>query len=375
MNRSLHLLFEIAVAAAVGCLSAYAFLYANASPPGTVSTSTIALVATAGGTVSTAETPTGVATSYPADGERPVVIVGYRDAVARAASSVVTVHSAHTVSGRLPFSGNVLVKGLASGVILDRDGYIVTNYHVVEDASELAVALADGTLRPTRIVGADPESDIALLKIDAEGLRPIVLADINEVAVGDVALAVGNPLGIGQTVTQGVISAIVRKGMKPIENFIQTDAAINPGNSGGALIDTAGRLVGINTVILSHSGGSEGLGFAIPVDYVQAVALTLKVKGRVARAWLGLSTAASPLDEGALVVAVDRDGPADRAGIAPGDVIVRVGEKRVSHAQDVRGVVIGADPGTHVPIDILRNGKRATVDVQLESLPMQQPAR
>ena len=222
------------------------------------------------------------------------MIVSYRDAVARAAPSVVTVHSSRMVPGRLPLTGKALVKGLASGVILDRDGYIVTNYHVVEDASELAVALADGTLHQTRIVGADPESDIALLKIDAEGLRPIALADINEVAVGDVALAVGNPLGVGQTVTQGIISAIVRRGMSPIENFIQTDAAINPGNSGGALIDTAGRLVGINTVILSHSGGSEGMGFAIPVDYVQTVAVTLKVKGRVARAWLGVSTAASP---------------------------------------------------------------------------------
>jgi S1-C subfamily serine protease len=375
MNRTLHLLIGIAVAAAVGALSAYAFLYTNASPPGSVSMPRIALVAAAGGPGPRSRTPTGVPISYPAGGERPAGIVSYRDAVARAAPSVVTVHSSHMVPGRLPLTGKALVKGLASGVILDREGYIVTNHHVVEDASELAIALADGTLHQTRIVGADPESDIALLKIDAEGLRPIVLADINEVAVGDVALAVGNPLGVGQTVTQGIISAIVRRGMSPIENFIQTDAAINPGNSGGALIDTAGRLVGINTVILSHSGGSEGMGFAIPVDYVQTVALTLKVKGRVARAWLGVSTAASPLGEGALVVAVERDGPADRAGIAPGDIIVRVGEKRVSHAQDVRGVVIGADPGTHVPIDILRNGKRVTVDVQLAPLPMQPTAR
>ena len=153
--------------------------------------------------------------SFPADGEQSAAIVSYRNAVARAAPSVVTVHSSHLVPGRLPLTGKALVKGLASGVILDRDGYIVTNYHVVEDASELAVALADGTLHQTRIVGADPESDIALLKIDADGLRPIVLADINEVAVGDVALAVGNPLGVGQTVTQGIISAIVRTGHEP----------------------------------------------------------------------------------------------------------------------------------------------------------------
>jgi serine protease DegQ len=220
--------------------------------------------------------------------------------------------------------------------------YIVTNYHVVEDASDLAVALVDGTLHLTRIVGVDTESDIALLKIDADDLRPIALTDINEVSVGDVALAVGNPLGVGQTVTQGIISAIVRKGANPVENFIQTDAAINPGNSGGALIDTAGRLVGINVAILSHSGGSEGIGFAIPVDYVQTVASELRTKGRVTRSWLGVSTAPARRGEGALVISVDPDGPADRAGIAPGDVIVRFGEKPVSHSADVRSVVIGA---------------------------------
>jgi len=264
----------------------------------------------------------------------------------------------------------VLVRGLGSGVILDRDGYIVTNNHVVEGASELAVALPDGTLQLTRVIGTDPESDIALLKIDVDGLRPITPADINEVAVGDVVLAVGNPLGVGQTVTQGIVSAIVRRGMNPVENFIQTDAAINPGNSGGALIDTAGRLVGINVAILSHSGGSEGIGFAIPVDYVQAVASALKASGRVARAWLGMSTAPAGAS-GALVVAVERDGPAYRAGIAPGDVIVRIGDRPVTHAQDARSVVIGAEPGTHLPVEIVRNGARVPVDVQLAHVPTQ----
>ena len=291
-----------------------------------VPTPTIALVATGGAPTYPAGPPVGVAIPYSDGAEQPTVIVSYRDVVAPAAPSVVAVHSAHTVSGRLPLSGKVLVKGLASGVILDRDGYIVTNYRVIEDASELAVALADGTLHLTRIVGADPEPGIALLKIDAKGLNPIAIAAINDVAVGDLTLAVGNPPGVGQTVTQAIISAIVRKGVSPIENFIQTDAAINPGNSGGALIDTDRRLVGINTAILSHSGGSEGIGFAIPVDYVQTVAVTLKAKGRVARAWLGVSTAASPRGEGALVVAVEPDGPVDRAGIAPGDVIVRLGD-------------------------------------------------
>ncbi len=303
------------------------------------------------------------------------MIVTYRDAVARAAPSVVTVHSAHVLKGRLPFSSDMLVKGLGSGVIIDSDGYIVTNYHVVQDASDLAVALADGTLHLSRIVGVDTESDIALLKIDAEGLRPIALTDINDVSVGDVALAVGNPLGVGQTVTQGIISAIVRKGANPVENFIQTDAAINPGNSGGALIDTAGRLVGINAAILSHGGGSEGIGFAIPVDYVQTVASALRTKGRVARAWLGVSTAPPQRGEGALVVSVEPDGPADHAGIAPGDVIVRFGEKPVSHAADVRSVVVGAEPGTHVSIEFVRKDARASVDVKLLPVPTQEAAR
>ena len=205
-------------------------------------------------------------------------------------------------------------------------------------------------------------------------MKPIALADINEVAVGDVVLAMGNPLGIGQTVTQGIVSAVVRRGANPVDNYIQTDAAINPGNSGGPLTDTAGRLVGINTLILSHAGGSEGIGFAIPVDLVQAVAVNLKAKGRVARGWLGLSTRPEPGRAGARVIEVERDGPAERGGIAPGDVIVRIGEAEVKHAQDVTGVVIGAEPGTRIPIDIVRNGERATrVVVLSQPPPLQSP--
>ena len=331
-------------------------------------------VAAASGSVSHAAPPAGVAISPQAHTQETVAIASYRGAVARAAPSVVTVHSAHASAGLLAINAKSSVKSLASGIIVDHDGYIVTNYHVVEDASELAVALADGTLYPARIVGADRELDIALLKIDADGLQPIAVADINDVAVGDVVLAIGNPLGIGQTVTQGIISAIVRRGVKPVDNYIQTDAAINPGNSGGALIDTAGRLVGMSAVILSHSGGSEGIGFAIPADLVQTVAASLKAKGRVARAWLGLSARVPPAGEGAVVVTVDRGGPADRAGIAPGDIIVRVGDKQVRHPQDVANIAMATDPGTHIPIDIMRNGKRTTLDVQLAPLPQKPTA-
>jgi len=367
MNRSF---IKLALAGAAGFLVAY-LVFAPHGPP-EARLSTIG-VATAGGTPSASPSARAVAIPDATAGAGRPPIVSYRDAVARAAPSVVTVYAAHLVNGPLLLSTKAVVKGLGSGVIVGRDGYIVTNRHVVDDATELAVALPDGSLHLARIVGSDKDSDIALLKIDVEGLQPIVMADINEVAVGDVALAVGNPLGVGQTVTQGIISAVVRKGMAPIENFIQTDAAINPGNSGGALIDTAGRLVGINTAILSQSGGSEGIGFAIPVDLVQIVTATLRSKGHVARSWIGVSTEGRSQGNGALVVAVDPDGPAHRAGIASGDVIVRVGEQGVANAQDVRTVLIGIEPGTHVPIDIVRNGKRTTVDV-LAAYPPPQPA-
>jgi S1-C subfamily serine protease len=305
----------------------------------------------------------------PSNLDKPVTIVSYRNAVARAAASVVSVHSAHAAKSPLPLAPKVVAAGLGSGVIVDRDGYIVTNYHVIEEASQLAVARPDGTLNVAQVVGADLASDLALLKIDADGLQPIVFADINDVAVGDVVLAVGNPFGIGQTVTQGIVSAVVRRGTEPVDNFVQTDAAINPGNSGGALIDTAGRLIGINTVILSKSGGSEGIGFAIPGDLVQTVVATLKAKGRVVRSWLGMATSTGPAGDGALVVRVERNGPADRAGIAPGDLIVRVRDKPVRHAQDVNTLVIGNEPGTHVAMNIVRSGKHANVDVQLARVP------
>ena len=320
--------------------------------------------------VAAADVPAGARPDVtPAYAEKPAYIVSYRDAVARAAVSVVTVHSAHASKAARPLASKIVTKGLGSGVVVDRDGYIVTNYHVIEEASQLAVARTNGTVYVAQVVGTDPESDLALLKIDAHDLQAIEFANIDDVAVGDVVLAVGNPFGIGQTVTQGIVSAIVRRGTEPVDNFVQTDAAINPGNSGGALIDTAGRLIGINTVILSNSGGSEGIGFAIPGDLVQTVVATLRTKGRVARSWLGMSTAMVASGDGALVVGIERDGPADRAGISPGDIIVRVGDKPVRHAQEVNSIVIGNEPGTHMPMDIVRSGTHASVDVQLAQIP------
>lgn len=300
--------------------------------------------------------------------------VSYRSAVERAAPSVVTVHSARTVArGPLGLGGRrVLSQGLGSGVVIDATGFIVTNNHVVADANELAVALPDGSIQPARVVGVDPDSDLALLKVNAANLKPITVGDIKSIAVGDVVLAVGNPLGVGQTVTQGIVSALGRRGIgiNPVENFIQTDAAINPGNSGGALIDTAGRLVGINSAILSRGGGSEGIGFAIPVDLTEKVVASLQKTGRVSRGWLGVSTESAPSgDRGATIVAVQPGGPADKAGIVPGDVIVSLGGQAIEQPGDLASTILQLDAGSRVPVEIVRNGKRATIDVELGRRP------
>jgi serine protease DegQ len=303
---------------------------------------------------------------------RALTVVSYRGAVARVSPSVVTVYTAHATKGSKGGALKAVVNGLGSGVVIDRDGDIVTNYHVVQDATELEIALADGTVLPSRVLGVDPVSDIALLHVDAPGLRPIAIADIEDVQPGDVVLAIGNPMGVGQSVSQGIVSAVVRRGPRPMENFIQTDAAINPGHSGGALVDTAGRLVGINVLILSQSGGSEGIGFAIPVDLVQTVVASLKSHGRVARGWLGWATRAASDGEGAFVVAVERNGPAHRAGIVPGDLVMRVGARRVHRVLDAANVMLGSDPGTHVAVEIVRRGLPAIVDVELAPVPESQ---
>jgi len=300
--------------------------------------------------------------------------ISYRTAVERAAPSVVTVHSARTAArGPLGIAGRkVLSRGLGSGVLIDDRGHIVTNNHVVEGATELAVGLPDGTLRRTRLLGVDPDTDLAVLQVDATDLTPIQLGDPRTLAVGDVVLAVGNPLGVGQTVTQGIVSAVGRKGIgiNPIENFIQTDAAINPGNSGGALIDTAGRLVGINSAILSRGGGSEGIGFAIPVDLAIRVAASLEKQGRVARGYLGVSTEPPPRGQaGVLIAAVQRGGPADRGGLKPGDHVLRVGQRPIEQPGDLASVTMDLEPGTRVPVEVERDNRHLTLEVELGRRP------
>jgi serine protease DegQ len=298
----------------------------------------------------------------------------YRSAVERAAPSVVTVYSARSrPRGPFGLSGRELLsQGLGSGVVLDAQGHVVTNNHVVQAATDIVVAMHDGTLRPAQLRGVDPESDLALLVIDPAGLKPIAIGNSKDLAVGDVVLAVGNPLGIGQTVTQGIVSAVGRRGIgiNPVENFIQTDAAINPGNSGGALIDTAGRLIGINTAILSMGGGSEGIGFAIPTDLVNQVVASLVKTGRVARGYLGVSSAEPPRGKrGALIAAVQRGGPADRGGLQPGDIVVRLGEREIDDPSDLVRATLEMESGQKVPIVVQRNGRRETKEVELGRRP------
>ncbi len=365
MNRASLVFLQLVVAAIVGYGAAR---YAMTSAPAPVAPPAVTVPVPPPATPLPIPAPVAV----PTNATGAALSVSYRAAVERAAPSVLTVHSARTAArGPFGIGGRTLLsQGLGSGVVIDGDGDILTNNHVVEGANELAIALRDGTLRRARLVGVDPDTDLALVKIDGTGLQPIAIGDVKSLAVGDVVLAVGNPLGVGQTVTQGIVSALGRKGIgiNPIENFIQTDAAINPGNSGGALIDTGGRLVGINSAILSRGGGSEGIGFAIPVDLAQKVAASLKKQGRVARGWLGISTGPTSRP-GALVVAVQPGGPADRGGLTAGDIIVRMSDRAIEQPDDVAGVTLELEPGTKLAMEVLRNGRRQTVDVTLGTRP------
>ncbi|MHB8520020.1 MAG: DegQ family serine endoprotease [Limisphaerales bacterium] len=270
--------------------------------------------------------------------------------------------------------------GVGSGVIVTKDGYILTNNHVVEGADDIKVALDDGSEFSARVIGRDPQTDIAVLKIDARGLPFLTLADSDKIEVGDVVLAVGNPFGIGQTVTSGIISAKGRATLGlDYEDFIQTDAAINPGNSGGALVDTDGRLIGINTAILSHSGGNQGIGFAVPTNLARWVMESLVKNGRVERGFLGVNIQdLTPRlakefrldhDNGALVSEVTPQSPADKAGLKNGDVIVEFNGKPVTDSRHLKLQVGATLPGSSLPIKIIRDGDRKTLQVTVRALP------
>ena len=270
---------------------------------------------------------------------------------------------------------------MGSGVIVSADGYILTNNHVVENAAEIQVTLSDRRELKAKVIGTDPESDLAVIKVDAENLPALTFADSNKIEVGDTVLAVGNPFGLGQTVTSGMVSALGRATLGlDYEDFIQTDAAINPGNSGGALIDTNGRLVGINTAILSRSGGFQGIGFAIPANLARNVMQQLATDGRVVRGFLGVSiNDLSPelalsfdLPEnqaGALVVDVTEDSPADKSGLKHGDIVTHLNGRAIEGARQLKLAVADVRPGQTVEGTILRNGKSEKIDIEVGARP------
>lgn len=272
--------------------------------------------------------------------------------------------------------------GLGSGVLVSSDGYILTNNHVIESADAIEVATNDGKKFTAHIVGRDPESDLAVLRIESQTKLPtIVFAPTGSARVGDVVLAIGNPFGVGQTVTMGIISALGRTelGINTFENFIQTDAAINPGNSGGALVDTRGRLVGINTAIYSRSGGSLGIGFAIPASAARGVMEQIIKNGRVIRGWIGVQVQEITPDlikafdlpeKGALIAGIARNSPAAKAGLMPGDVLISIDGSPISTAHKVLEKVASLPPGHLVRVGLIRNGKQLEAVIQIAQRPL-----
>jgi serine protease Do len=329
-------------------------------------------------------------------------ITTFAPIVEKVAPAVVTVFTTQKITRKVlpfPFSdpalrqffgfqipqrqGNETLQGLGSGVIVSPDGYILTANHVVEGAQEIMVGLGTSLRRyKAKKIGTDPGTDVALLKIDDKNLPTIPFADSDKARPGDIVLAIGNPFGLRETVTMGIISAVGRGGMGIVdyENFIQTDAAINMGNSGGALVDTMGRLVGINTAIFSRSGGNQGIGFAVPANLAREVMKSLREKGRVVRGYIGATVQtltpdladAMKLNEsttGALVGEVMPNSPAEKAGIKSGDVITAVNGKKISGARQLRLTIGSIAPGTKVQLDVNRGGQKKTFDVELAEMP------
>ena len=265
--------------------------------------------------------------------------------------------------------------GLGSGVIISASGYILTNNHVVEGADEIEVVLADARKAKAKVIGTDPDTDLAILKIELDKLPVIVLGNSDALQVGDPVLAIGNPFGVGQTVTGGIVSALGRNrlGINTFENFIQTDAAINPGNSGGALVDTTGALMGINTAIYSRSGGSMGIGFAIPVSTAKQVLESIVKDGQVTRGWIGvepqelnaelMETFNVKTKEGVIITGVLQNGPAGQAGIKPGDVITAVNGKPVANVTELLGAVAALKPGVAALVSVQRADKNTQISV------------
>ena len=325
----------------------------------------------------------------------------YADAVEKAAPAVVNIFTQKLVTERVhPLMEDPLFRhffrdnqgptrprlesSLGSGVIISPEGYILTNNHVIETADEIEVALRDGRTAAAIIVGTDPDTDLAILKIELTELQSITLGHSQQLRVGDVVLAIGNPFGVGQTVTSGIVSATGRNmlGINTFENFIQTDAAINPGNSGGALITADGNLIGINTAIFSRTGGSQGIGFAIPIDLARDVMQQIIEHGEVIRGWLGVAIQDITPDlarsfgleslDGVIISNIIRNGPADEAGLMRGDVITHVNTQAVKDVRAALTLISQARPGTSVKISGIRQGKNFDADVTVRQRPKQQ---
>jgi serine protease DegQ len=326
--------------------------------------------------------------------------LSYSDAVRRATPSVVNIFTSKEIrSPRHPLLNDPLFRrffgdqlpdeaqrasSLGSGVIVSTSGYILTNHHVVEAADEIEVGLADGKKLLARVIGNDPETDLAVLRVTSENISAISFGSSETLAVGDVVLAIGNPFGVGQTVTSGIVSALGRTGLgiNTFENFIQTDAAINPGNSGGALIDASGNLVGINTAIFSRSGGSMGIGFAIPVSTAKMVLEQIVKSGSVTRGWIGVEVQelTAPQAEsfklgatkGALIAGVLRGGPADRAGVKLGDVLVEVQGKPVADPTGMLNLIAALAPGQSAKVKLKRQGEDVAATITVGRRPKPQ---
>ena len=323
-------------------------------------------------------------------GDNPnAAVASYHNAVAVAAQSVVNIYTTQKIEEH-PYMNDPMMRryfeyhgipngesdntNLGSGVIISQDGYIVTNSHVISKADNIIVMLNDGRKATAKVIGNDVESDLAVIKVDLTGLKPLGFRE-QSTQVGDVVLAIGNPFGVGQTVTQGIISATGRTGLgiNTVEDFIQTDAAINPGNSGGALVDAYGQLVGINTAIFSRSGGSMGIGFAIPTEIVKLVMNGIIKDGKVHRGWLGIELQSSMKDptklsddtQGVEVMNVMRDGPAAKAGLQKGDIITAMDNKPVNDANTLIQMVARKAPNSVVNLQVMRNKAPSSVNVTL----------
>jgi len=325
-------------------------------------------------------------------------VLSYYDSIAQAKLSVVNISTTKTVNNagieqmfNDPFFNEFFgfnfakpkekekTTSLGSGVIISNDGYIVTNNHVIEDSDQIVVTLANGGKEyKAKLIGSDPKTDLAVVKIEANGLNAITFADSSKLLDADVVFAIGNPFGVGESITQGIISGLNKDniGLNQYENFIQTDASINPGNSGGALVDSRGYLVGINSAILSKSGGNNGIGFAIPSNMVKDIAKKLITDGKIERGFIGVTISDMSKDqkelyeskEGALISSVEKDMPADKAGIKRGDLITKINGKSIKNANELKNLIGSMAPGSSVDVEFERDGKSKSTTIKLDAM-------